>query len=99
MVKLEFIPVKGKTVSAIRESQLLSWIMKTTGLQVFFFYLEWLFLTCSLSIELKPHGDVPKPRVRFDFHEAGVNARSQRMCNNAVTIVVGRENLEKRIFL
>ena len=98
MVKLEFILVKGKTVSAIRESQLLSWIMKTPGLQVFF-YLDWLFLTCSLSIELKPHGDVPKPRVRFDFHEAGVNARSQRMCNDAVTIVVGRENLEKRMFM
>ena len=62
-------------------------------------FFRMVFLTCSLSIELKPHGDVPKPRVRFDFHEAGVNARSQRMCNNAVTIVVGRENLEKRMFM
>ena len=69
--------------------------MKTPGLHFF----RMVFLTCSLSIELKPHGDVPKPRVRFDFHEAGVNARSQRMCNNAVTIVVGRENLEKRMFM
>ena len=67
--------------------------MKTPGLRVFFFRMA--FLTCSLSIELKPHGDVPKPRVRFDFHEASVNARSQRMCNNAITIVVGRENLER----
>ena len=61
--------------------------------------LEWLFLTCSLSIEFKPHGDVPKPGVRFDFHEARVNTWSQRMCNNAVTIVVGREDLEKRMFM
>ena len=57
------------------------------------FLLTIANLTSPFSIELKSHGNVPEPSVRFDFHVARVDARPQRMRNNAVAIVVSREDL------
>ena len=56
----------------------------------------WLvYLTCPLSIQLEPHGDVSEPRVGFDFYVTRIDTRPQGMRNDAVTIVVGREDLEQ----
>ena len=57
----------------------------------------WLvYLTCPLSIQLEPHGDVSEPRVGFDFYVTRINTRPQGMRDDAVTIVVGREDLETK---